>query len=303
MNRLPPFFALRALEAAARHGSYSRAAEELAVTHGAVSQQIRRLETGLGARLFERRGNRMEPSPQALRLAGEVGRAFEILRKGVRDFTGADVREPLVVSVGGYMARRWLPARLPRLITHPAGANLDIRVENRHVDLVAEGVDVGVRSGTGRWPDLESRHLFGEIMVPVCSPALAAAHPIRTPRDLLSVPLLHSIIRPWSLWFAKFGLESPPQEGGRFDDPLMVLEAAAQGLGVALAVDGLMGEHLEAGRLVKPLGSEVGAERGMFLVWRADNPKLARIHALRDWFVAEATEERVAAGAATQPEA
>jgi LysR family glycine cleavage system transcriptional activator len=293
--RLPPFLGLRALEAAARHKSYSRAAQELAVTHGAVSQQIRRLEAELGAALFERRGNRMEPTPEAQRLADEIARALEIMRQGVTAFTGAAHLDPLVLSVGGYMARRWLPARLPRLMADPAGANLEIRVENRHVDLVAEGVDVGIRSGTGEWPDLESRHLFGETMVPVCSPAFAAAYAIRSPRDLLTAPLLHSSIRPWSQWFAKFGLESPPNPGGRFDDPLMVLEAAAQGLGLALAVDGLVGEHLESGRLIKPLKGDVGAERGMYLVWRADNRKLARIHALRDWFVAEAAAERAAA--------
>ncbi|MGZ6040533.1 MAG: LysR substrate-binding domain-containing protein [Phenylobacterium sp.] len=298
MIRLPPFLGLRALEAAARHKSYSRAAEELAVTHGAVSQQIRRLEAELGARLFERRGNRMEPTPDAQRLAGEIARALEIMRQGVVAFSGAAHLDPLVLSVGGYMARRWLPSRLPQLMADPAGANLEIRVENRHVDLAVEGVDVGVRSGTGRWTGLESCHLFGETMVPVCSPALAATYPMRSPRDLLAAPLLHSSIRPWSLWFAKFGLESPPIAGGKFDDPLMVLEAAAQGLGLALAVDGLAGEHLESGRLIKPLG-DVGAEGGMYLVWRADNRKLTRIHALRDWFVAQAAAEGAAAGTAS----
>src|SRR3954468_3876106 len=97
--------ALRALEAAARHRSYSRAAEELAVTHGAVSQQIRRLEEELGAPLFERRGNSMEPTPEALQLAGEIDRALNILHNGVTAFTGAAELDPLVLSVGGYVGR------------------------------------------------------------------------------------------------------------------------------------------------------------------------------------------------------
>jgi len=301
VSRLPPFFALRALEAAARHSSYSRAAEELAVTHGAVSQQIRRLEAELGARLFERRGNRMEPKPAALKLAGEVARALELLRNGVAEFTGAAECEPLVLSVGGYVARRWLPPRLPRLLADPAGANLEIRVENRHVDLAAENVDVGVRSGVGHWPDLRCRHLFGESVVPVCSPTFARLHAIRSPRDLLSVPLLHSTNRPWDLWFAKSGLKGPPPAVGKFDDPLMILEAAAQGLGVALAIDGLVGEHLESGRLVKPLERSVVTSFGMYLVWRPDNRKLPRIHALCDWLVAEAKSEAKAKQAAAEP--
>src|SRR3954447_7131594 len=99
MSRLPPFFALRALEAAARHKSYSRAAAELSVTHGAVSQQIRRLEAELGARLFERRGNAMIPTPEAAVLAGQVGAALDILRNAVEDFGAAAERDPLVLSL------------------------------------------------------------------------------------------------------------------------------------------------------------------------------------------------------------
>src|SRR5688500_13411205 len=108
MARLPPFFALRALEAAARHHSYSRAADELSVTHGAVSQQIRRLEAELGARLFERRGNAMAPTPDAQRLAGEVARAMGVLSNAVGAFAAAAERDPLVVSLDPQFANRWL---------------------------------------------------------------------------------------------------------------------------------------------------------------------------------------------------
>src|SRR5512139_2115000 len=109
MARLPPFFALRALEAAARHRSYSRAADELSVTHGAVSQQIRRLEAELGARLFERRGNAMIPTPEAARLAAEVGRGIDVLKNAVAAFSKAAERDPLVVSLDPQFASRWLP--------------------------------------------------------------------------------------------------------------------------------------------------------------------------------------------------
>src|SRR4051812_37241394 len=109
MRRLPPFFALRALEAAARHRSYSRAAAELAVTHGAVSQQIRKLEAELGARLFERQGNAMVPTPEAQRLAVEVGRGLGVLHNAVGAFAAAAERDPLVISLDPQFATRWLP--------------------------------------------------------------------------------------------------------------------------------------------------------------------------------------------------
>ena len=292
MTRLPPFFALRALEAAARHRSYSRAAEELSVTHGAVSQQIRRLEAELGARRFARRGNAMVPTPAAQHLASELGRGFDVLQNAVSQFNAAAERDPLVVSLDPQFANRWLPSRLPKLLSDPAGANLELRVEERRADFTTDGVDVAIRYGAGRWQTLEARRLFAETLFPVCSPKIAAEHPMRQPRDLLRAPLLHNSYRPWSLWFRAFGLESPARTGLLFEDSVMLVEAAAQGLGVALARSGLIEADLAAGRLVRPLETAVASDLGFFVVWRADSRKLRRTHALRDWLVAEAAAEQ-----------
>lgn len=288
LTRLPPFFSLRALEAAARHRSYSRAAEELAVTHGAVSQQIRKLEGELGARLFERRGNAMIPTPEAERLAGEVARALGILHNAVSVFARAAERDPLVVSIDPQFATRWLPARLTKLLADPAGANLEMRVDQNKANFVTDGVDVGIRYGAGQWEGLEATPLFSELLFPVCSPALAARFPMRTPQDLLQAPLLHHSHRPWSLWFGQLGIPSPEPSGIIFDDSVMLVEAAAQGLGVALGRDSIVGADLQAGRLVQPIAASVPSEFGMFVVWRPDSRKLPRIHALRDWLVEEA---------------
>ena len=288
MRRLPPFFALRALEAAARHRGYSRAADELSVTHGAVSQQIRRLETELGVRLFERRGNAMVPTPAAQDLADEVGRGLDVLRNAVAKFTAGAERDPLVVSLDSQFATRWLPSRLPSLLADPAGANLELRVEDRRADFTTDGVDIAVRYGAGRWDAVEARHMFTETLFPVCSPAVAAGHPMRQPRDLLAAPLLHHTHRPWSLWFSAFGLTPPPRTGPAFEDSAMLVEAAAQGLGVALARSGLIERDLADGRLVRPLEEGIASDLGFFVVWRADSRKLRRIEALRDWLVAEA---------------
>jgi LysR family glycine cleavage system transcriptional activator len=290
VRRLPPFFALRALEAAARHRSYSRAAEELSVTHGAVSQQIRRLEVELDAQLFARRGNAMVPTPAAEHLAGEIGRGLDILQNAVAQFNAAAERDPLVISLDPQFANRWLPSRLPKLLSDVAGANLEVRVEERRSDFTTDGVDAAIRYGAGRWENVEARQLFAETLFPVCSPKIAAEHPMREPQDLLTAPLLHHGYRPWSLWFNAFGLESPPRTGLLFEDSVMLLEAAAQGLGVALARSGLIEADLAAGRLVRPLEKAVASDLGFYVVWRADSRKLRRIHALRDWLVAEAAD-------------
>ncbi|WP_309090526.1 transcriptional regulator GcvA [Phenylobacterium sp.] len=285
MVRLPPFFALRALEAAARHRSYSRAAEELSVTHGAVSQQIRKLEEELGARLFERRGNAMIPTAEAERLAREVARAHDILKNAVGSFTKAAERDPLVVSLDPQFANRWLPTRLAGLLGHPAGANLELRVDSRLANFVTDGADMGVRYGAGNWPGLETVRLFRESLLPVCSPELLARHPMKAPQDLLAAPLLHHSHRPWSLWLGHFGIESPAVQGMIFEDSVMLLEAAAQGIGVALARSGLIEQDLRSGRLVRPFELDVASELGFWVVWRPDSRKLRRIHALRDWLI------------------
>jgi LysR family glycine cleavage system transcriptional activator len=288
MKRLPPVFALRALEAAARHESYSRAAEELAVTHGAISQQMRRLQDELGVKLFERRANAMIPTPEARRLAAELRQGFAQLHTAVANFASSAEREPLIASLDIQFAGRWLPKRLPGLLASPAGANLELRVDDRLADFITDGVDFGVRYGAGGWEGLTSQLLLAETLFPVCSPRMAERLAVRRPQDLMSAPLLEHGHRPWALWFDAFGLPPPRPDGLVFDDSLMLYEAAAEGLGVALARSSLVEAELESGRLVRLLDVEVPSALGFHLVWRADSHKLKRIGALRDWFLAEA---------------
>lgn len=290
MVRLPPFFALRALEAAARHRSYTRAGEELSVTHGAISQQIRRLESELGARLFERRGGQMAPTPEALRLAQEIGRHIDGLTAAVTAFAAAAERDPLVVSIDSQFASRWLPPRLPALLADPAGANLALRVDDHVADFVTDGVDVGIRYGKGDWPSVEQRLLFMETLAPVCSPAFLARHRIDVAADLLAAPLIHHPHRPWSLWFPRFDLPTPPPSGMVFDDSLMLLDAAAWGLGVALARDTVVAPDLASGRLVRPLDDVAPSECGFWVVWRRETRKSRRIEALADWLALQAAQ-------------
>jgi LysR family glycine cleavage system transcriptional activator len=210
-----------------------------------------------------------------------------ILQNAVGAFAASAERDPLVVSMEPHFATRWLPSRLPRLLADPAGANLQLITEDRRADFVTDGVDMGIRYGAGRWEGLESAHLFTDTLFPVCSPAFAAAHPLRGPQDLLQAPLVHHGHRPWTLWFEALGIPAPPIRGPVLDDSAMVIEAAAQGMGVALARSGLIEGDLASGRLVRPFHDAVCSGIGFHVVWRADSRKIARIEALRDWLVAE----------------
>lgn len=284
--------ALRALEAAARHRSYSRAAEELHVTHGAVSHQIRRLEEELGTALFHRRGNAMEPSLAAEKLAASIGQAIDLMRRAVDEAAAEQDAEPMVISTVSSFAGRWLTPRLQRLADDTGEANLELRVADSLANLVTDGVDAAVRYGAGSWPGASAVPLFTETLFPVCTPQFLSRHAIRTPEDLLALPklLLRQTHRPWSLWFTSVGLQAPPNLGGMiFDDSDLLLQAAARGLGVALARSSLVEIDLAEGRLVRPLEGEAPAEAGFHFVWREDSRKLKRILRLRDWLLAEAS--------------
>ena len=311
VKRLPSFFALRALEAAARHGSYSAAARELAVTQGAVSQQIRKLEAEFGTRLFHRRGNQMIPTPAAARLAEEVGGAAARLQAAVDEVTPTPEQEPLVLSVNEPFAALWLAPKLPRLLADPAGANLHIRVEARVANFASDGVDAGIRAGRGDWPEVEAERLTIERLWVVCSPEFAARHPIRHVRDLLRAPLIHSPDRLWPLLFDRYGLPAPSPAGLASNDSVLVLDAVARGLGAAMLRSSMVEEELRAGRLVRPVPDTLPLplnfirpgqlvrfvreadpeppEIGYFLVWPKHSRKQARIRALREWLGAEAS--------------
>jgi LysR family glycine cleavage system transcriptional activator len=289
MSHLPPLMALRALEAAERLHSYSLAAEELSVTHGAISHQIRRLEGELGVPLFQRRGNGMEPLPAATRLAFGIKAGLALLERAVEESSANQVLEPLVLSVEQGFARKWLASRFDSLRTATGGRDLDIRLENRLADLVGDGVDAAIRFGDGQWPGFEVSPLFKVRFFPVCSPDFPQLHRLRCPADLLAVPLLRHThpLWSWPAWFRSLGLAAPPDQGIRFDDSSLMLDAAANGVGVALGRSNLVQSDLLSRRLIRPLSEEVDSASGYFLVWRAEGTKVPRILMLRDWLLRE----------------
>lgn len=292
MANLPPLIAFRALEAAVRHRSYSRAAHELNVTHGAISQQMRRLEEQLGVPLFQRRGNGMEPLPAASRIAVSVAAALALLERAVEETAPSKGLDPLVVSVEQGFARQWLTPRLMRLREATGERDLDLRLENRLEDFVGEGIDAAVRYGDGVWPGLQVSRLARVRFFPVCSAAFMHTHPLTDVADLYNAPLLRHTHPLWSWphWFHSLGFPSPSNQGMMFDDSSLMLDAASEGVGVALARDVLAERHLRSGKLVRPLTAEVESPWGYFFVWQSDGRNLARTLALRDWLLREVAQ-------------
>jgi LysR family transcriptional regulator, glycine cleavage system transcriptional activator len=284
--------AFRALEAAVRLRSYSQAALELNVTHSAVSHQIRRLEQELGVPLFQRRGNGMEPLPTAAKLAVSITAALALLERGIEEADSARTTEPLVLSVEQGFARRWLASRLAK-VRDVVGRELDIRLENRLADFVGDGVDAAIRFGDANWPGFEVLPLFKVRLFPVCSPQFLALHTLAQPSDLYALPLLRHThpLWSWPSWFRSLGLGPPPDRGMMFDDSSLMLDAAAEGLGVALARSNLVRGGLLSGRLVRPIPHEVECASGYFLVWRNDASKLPQVIQLRDWLLNECSAE------------
>lgn len=289
---LPPFSALRALEAATRLQSYSRAAQELHVTHGAVSQQVRGLEQRFGVTLFRRDGNAMLPTEAALRLARRVSEAKRLLEQAVAELSVERSAKTLVVSTLGSFASRWLALRLPRFFDAYPGLTVDVRVEDRLANLTSDGVDVALRYGAGRWAECESVKLMGEAFVPVCSPTLLERHSIRSIEELAHAPLIRHRDNLWPVFFAAAGVaHEPKSEGATYNDSAVVLDAAVNGLGVALARSSLVEHDLATGRLIRLFPEEVRAEYGYFVVWRADSRKLPAVEAFRDWLLSESSDQ------------
>jgi len=301
-SRLPPLNGLRAFEVVARHLSFTRAADELHVTPAAVGQQIRALETFLGVALFERLHRSLRLTDAGRSCLPEVQTGFRKLRDAVDRVRAAQRSSVVVVSVEPDFAARWLVRRLDRFnVAHP---DVDVRLDAtlRLVDLAREEVDVAVRYGSGNWTGLRSEPLFEDEMFPVCSPRLLRGpHALRRPADLCHQTLLHeywgeeeddSGWRNWLLAAAVDGVD--PERGPRFAQHSLMLEAAAQGHGVALASGILAADDLASGRLVRPFGSTGRMALGFayYLAWSASRRERAPARAFREWLLGEAAGQR-----------
>lgn len=283
---LPPLQALRALEAAARHRSFSRAAEELALTHSAISHHIRALEDNLGTKLFRRTGLTMTPTSAGARLAEQVRGALDQLEVALRE--ASDVAAPpvvrLQVSVMADLANAWLIRRLPSL--HAQAPELDL-----HLRLHAEisppdpySVDVGIWHQRVDLPGFECHNLIEDHVIAVASPALLARYPGFTVADLPRLPMLRFALRPWRDWLLMAGLPpEEPERGPIFQDAGLMLQSAVAGLGVATARAQLAHDYLASGQLVQIGTTRIPSSLHYWVTWREGNPREKAIHRFHAW--------------------
>ncbi len=258
--RPPSIQTLRALETAARLQSFSRAAEELGVTHGAISHRIREIEERLGARMFVRRGNAMEPTAEARQVLPVVRQALGLIAS-IFPPPPAAGEQVLRVGVLPSFASNWLVPRLVEFQTlHPEIAiALDARVEVSHVG--SGGLDAAIRYGAGAWPGLVSERLVGDMVFPACSPEYRSRMGIRGIDDFARCHLLRNVWQAWTPWFQKAGLELPEPSGGApYHDAGLMLEAVFAGHGIALVRKVIASDALASGKLVRLSDIEIPFE-------------------------------------------
>lgn len=284
-----PLAALRAFEAAARHVSYSRAAEELGLTHGAISFQMRALKAELGVDLFKRSGRRMVLTPEGQRLFGYVRDGFMRLKHGMEDVRASRRGQMLTVSVHPGLASYWVIPRLADFQRRHPEIDVSLLPNTALVDFSRDDVDMALRYGPGHWPGVVAVKLMDEEIFPVCSPRFNQGLLPRQPRELARLPLLRDARQPWSDWFKSIGLDlAEPERGPVYNEPGLVLQAALAGHGIALARGALVRAEIEAGHLVRLFPRGARARFSYFIVYPPAVAALPRIVAFRDWLLAEA---------------
>ncbi|NGY05120.1 transcriptional regulator GcvA [Solimonas terrae] len=283
--RLPPLASLQAFEAAMRHRSYTRAARELALTHGAISHHIATLEERLGVRLFEREGRQMMPTEHGRILVVKVRQALGLLERSFAHATPTEHRT-LNLSVLPSLASRWLVPRLGGFNARHPQIDLCLDVRAELADLAAGDADAAIRFGAGGWPDVQQVRLMGDELFCVCAPAYNNGALPTSPAELAGHTLLRNPWLPWEPWLHAANLDfREPKRGPVFTDSAVLLDAAAAGLGIALARRTLVEGDLQSGRLQRLFDLSVTDPSSYFFVWRADHPRLDALFALRDWLL------------------
>ena len=297
-TRLPSLNGLRAFEAAARHLSFTIAASELNVTQTAISHQIKRLEEELGLKLFIRQNRALALTPQGHDYLPGVRAAFNDLRLATDRLKRRDNDHVLTVSTLASMASKWL---LPRIsMFQKAHPDIDVRIttSTSMVDFKSGDVDAAIRYGRGQWPGLRADWLTADHLFPVCSPALLTGKKaLRQPQDLAGHTLLHSsggYDDDWRLWLTAAGLPAniSKQPDLTFDMIFMTLQAAIDGLGVAIGRTTYVEGDLAKGRLVVPFNISLPADAGFYLVSPEASSDSRKLKAFREWLRSQVPPER-----------
>jgi len=290
-RRLPSLNALKAFEAAARHESFTRAAEELCVTQGAVSHQVKALEAELGVKLFNRERQRLVITEAGRAYLTIVRDAFDRIANGTERLLQRQSTGALTVSTSPNFAAKWLVHRLGRFAqAHP---EIDLRVSAslHHVDFAREDIDLAIRHGDGVEPGLHTTCVCAEELFPVCSPkVLSGRKAVRRPADIGRLTLLHiKDRRDWGKWLEAAGVKGVDvSRGPVLSEASMAIDAAVDGQGVALARTALAAWDLIGGRLVRPFALALPVSYAYWIVCPKATARLPKIVAFSDWLLAEA---------------
>ncbi len=290
-RRLPPLNALRAFEATARNGSLTRAAQELLVTQGAVSRHVLQLENWLGVQLCVRTRRCIEMTPGGAAYAMALRVAFDQIEEQTRQLWSSPDKNTLRVKLPPTFAIRWLVPRLARF--HALHRHIDVQITTSHqtIDFDREDIDVCIHSGAMPLPGLTCRRLFGEVLLPVCSPGLfkTVAPPAR-PSDLANHVLLSSTHRSedWPTWLNAANVETVDGHGGlKFDNSALAYQAAIDEVGIVMAQLAFVEDDLRSGRLMAPLDLRVRTTSAYYLVYPGSRKPPPLTLAFEKWLLQE----------------
>ena len=288
MKRLPPLTTLPVLEAAARLQSFSAAAAELNVTHGAISHQIRSLEESVGVALFARQGRRVVLTTEGAVFAEAIRAALGKVTEAVEALSPSERERKLKISVLPSFASRWLMPRLGKFLEANPQYEISVEAIQTRSNFTTDGVDVAIRFGVGPWPGLHSERLAGDSYFPVCSPKFRRGKLPTKPSQLAGLPLFRNDPGLWEKWFAAAGLQmAPPSTGIDYNDAAIFIQQAIAGEGIALTRRSLIGGDFANGKLVRLFDIEIKSQNDYHLVCLAQNANSRKVRAFRDWMVKE----------------
>jgi LysR family glycine cleavage system transcriptional activator len=296
-SHLPPLSALRAFEAAARHMSFSRAADELHVTPAAISHQVHALEEDLGVRLFHRMNRSIELTTSAQVLLPGLSDAFAGIQSAVRRLRAHNDTGTLTVTASPSLAAKWLVLRLHRFQEQHPEVDVRISATDEVVDLTRGDFDIAIRYGCGKYPGLEVELLFTNEVFPACSPRLlTVGPPLRTPEDLSRHTLIHDqaverdpFVPTWAMWLKAAGVKHPPATAGlTFNSMSLAHDAAIAGQGVVLAYSNIAAADLATERLVRLFSLALPDPFAYYIVTAPAALERPKVRAFRNWLREEA---------------
>jgi len=291
---LPPLTAVRAFEAAARHQSFTKAAEELGMTQAAVSYQVKVLEDRLGKPLFLRLPKKVELSETGRRLAPAIATAFQGLHAAFAELRETDDAVLAVTAVHTF-ATNWLVPRLGAFQQQQPEISVRIDLSSRNVDFAREEFDIGIRGGRGKWPGLRADQLIPIAFTPLCSPDFLARYgPWQTPAEMLKAPRLDAHDEWWRLWCQAAGIPHVPPvapSNVSLDVQSLLGTAAIAGQGIAILMPAFFSGDIAAGRLVQPFPLMTTDDTAYWLVYPEARKNVRKIRAFRDWILGELEQQ------------